>query len=593
MTNDYLITWYGFADLRSALGLEASGGPILNALKYHDYSNILILGYTATDKGDAKISAKQNSFLSQFQSDNTGFPQDIDEESKQSLVDLFSNTPAAHRLFVDWLREEVRKLGLKTDIQLAEVPLENLNDIWGIYRAAEDALTHATQRNPDSNITFFLSPGTPVMAFMWAFVSMIKPDRKISVISSSGPRSAPVKIDVPHELLVPSSRRNIPQTAQSQLRKFDTLVHLVADERLPVALGIQQFVAKRHIFVLSKGNRVENLPGLAGPNSECHVLEVNATDPMSSKVQILKLFSEISDLGSVGFNLTGGTKLMFAGAAAACRDFGGTPFFFETRKNRTIFLDDFSSVDTRGLDTVDDFFRLYGFQVTDPGIWKEKEIYRTRRCLTEKLWKERELISHLYGALTDKRHSFDHNFKPFSVSKSVQHHGKVMHISASLNSNASASITLGNSSFDFTDCPDFAKYLCGGWLEEYAYLSLTPLLESGVIRDMRMGLTIDWEHKTLNSNSVIGGEFDVVLTDGFRLFIIECKAGKALKIDDLYKLKDKITTYGGIAGRGILLSAIKDLYGLNKTRVKKMRNIEFLLGDQVTQGLDRLISDIR
>ena len=94
MTNDYLITWYGFADLRSALGLEASGGPILNALKYHDYSNILILGYTATDKGDAKISAKQNSFLSQFQSDNTGFPQDIDEESKQSLVDLFSNTAA-------------------------------------------------------------------------------------------------------------------------------------------------------------------------------------------------------------------------------------------------------------------------------------------------------------------------------------------------------------------------------------------------------------------------------------------------------------------------------------------------------------------
>ena len=590
MNKTYLITWYGFADLRSALGLESSGGPILNALKSHDYSNILILGYTAPDKTDSHLAMEQKGVLSRIQSGYPTAPQDMDEDSKQSLVDLFSNTPAAHRLFVDWLKKEIKKQELNTEVQLAEVPLENLNDIWGIYRAAENALTHATDREPNSDITLFLSPGTPVMAFIWAFVSMIKPDRKISVISSSDPRSAPEKIDVPHELLIPSSRRSSPQKAHSQLRRFDTLVHLVADEKLPVALGIQQFLAKRHIFVLSKGNPSENLAGLAGPNAECHLLDVNATDPMSSKVQILKLFSDIQDLGSVGFNLTGGTKLMFAGAAAACRDFGGTPFFFETHKNRLVFLDDFSSVESRGLDTVDDFFNLYGFQVTDPGIWQEKEIYRSRQNLTEKLWKEREFISHIYGALTEKRYSSDLNFEPFDLNKSVQHHGRVMHIRASLDGNANASITLGNASFEFADCPDFARYLGGGWLEEYAYLHLAPLLEAGDIRDMRTGLTIDWEHKTMRSNSVIGGEFDVVLTDGFRLFIIECKAGKALKIDDIYKLKDKTTTYGGIAGRGILLSAIKDLYGLNKTRVEKMRHVDFLLGDQVTQGLKALIS---
>jgi hypothetical protein len=46
----YLLTWYGMTDLRAALGLEDTEGPVLSALKTGNYSNVVILAYTNPDK---------------------------------------------------------------------------------------------------------------------------------------------------------------------------------------------------------------------------------------------------------------------------------------------------------------------------------------------------------------------------------------------------------------------------------------------------------------------------------------------------------------------------------------------------------------
>jgi len=46
----YLLTWYGLTDLRAALGLEATEGPILSALKTGKFTDVVILAYTNAGK---------------------------------------------------------------------------------------------------------------------------------------------------------------------------------------------------------------------------------------------------------------------------------------------------------------------------------------------------------------------------------------------------------------------------------------------------------------------------------------------------------------------------------------------------------------
>ncbi len=53
----------------------------------------------------------------------------------------------------------------------------------------------------------------------------------------------------------------------------------------------------------------------------------------------------------LGFNLTGGTKLMYAGALAAARALGATPFYFDGRNRRVVFLDGFDSEPIKPVDS--------------------------------------------------------------------------------------------------------------------------------------------------------------------------------------------------------------------------------------------------
>ena len=39
----YLLTWYGMTDLRAALSLEDTDGPVLSALRTGEYSDVVIL----------------------------------------------------------------------------------------------------------------------------------------------------------------------------------------------------------------------------------------------------------------------------------------------------------------------------------------------------------------------------------------------------------------------------------------------------------------------------------------------------------------------------------------------------------------------
>ena len=51
-------------------------------------------------------------------------------------------------------------------------------------------------------------------------------------------------------------------------------------------------------------------------------------------------------------------------------------------------------------------------------------------------------------------------------------------------------------------------------------------------------------------------EFDVVFTDGYSLYIVECKAGTVTQ-EQVMKLQNLVRSYGGTGGRGIVASCFK------------------------------------
>ena len=139
----------------------------------------------------------------------------------------------------------------------------------------------------------------------------------------------------------------------------------------------------------------------------------------------------------------------------------------------------------------------------------------------------------------------------------------------------------------FKNCPDFARYLCGGWLEEYVYLLLEPQLKAGVIKDLRIGLEVSWAPRDAINAKMPAQEFDVCLTDGNRLTILECKAG-GVYVEDVYKLGNCVANYGGVDAKGLLISAFRPSESIRK-RIEASANLRCLAGPAVPEEIPKLV----
>ena len=582
-THSHLLTWYGITDLRAALGLEPSGGPVLGALRTGEFTDVIILGYTDPTKAGESIARKQSEWhlwLDRPPAER----ETLTRPRELELVDAFSNTSEAHGLFKEWLRSEIEAAGLSVNVRLCVKELAILNDSKGIYDAVVRALDLVAKDRKKKRITFYLSPGTPVMAFTWAFVALANPELDIQILSSSEPRQPPTLINLPYDLLAPSNRR-LKQVSQGDSMEFDVVFHLFGEQRMAPLLGVLQFPAKHHIFVTSDQYSSEIMKQFM-PDGAWSELRVNPFDPMSAKIQILKSVASLPTESRVGFNLTGGTKLMFAGAIAACRKVGGTPFYFETQNHNLVFLHDFAVMPMRGIDNLDMFFEANGFSVLNQGNWNDNPCRQIRIPLTNILWIERYAIAHTYWQISQYTKFYGDSFIPFKKSFSDRK-GELL-CEVELDNNGRASINLKGTKYSFEYCPDFAKYLCGGWLEEYVYLSLHPLLRENVIRDLRVGLDITWKS---NDESIANPiqEFDVTVTDGKRLFIVECKAG-SLTNDHVYKLQHCVRNYGGIDARGIMACAVGPIKSLTKKRLESTGNLVGLYEADIADHIAHVIT---
>ncbi|TOP56186.1 hypothetical protein CGH13_24030, partial [Vibrio parahaemolyticus] len=226
----YLMTWYGMTDFRASLGLEQTTGPVLGALLAEDYTDVVILGFTHPDKSENKAD--------EFQQKIAGV-EGSEPAAARQFIDLFSNTGAAHYHFNGWLKKQLRDAGKKVDVRFHPVELTHLNDTEGIYEAATQSLNAVAASEGEKLVTLYLSPGTPVMAFVWAFAALRHPTLKKRLIASSQIGMPPEKIVLPNEWLEWHGKQI--QKDNNDIDHFDAVFHLFGEQRIPSYLGVIQF----------------------------------------------------------------------------------------------------------------------------------------------------------------------------------------------------------------------------------------------------------------------------------------------------------------------------------------------------------------
>lgn len=585
MKKHYLLTWYGMTDLRAALKLEGTDGPVLSALRSGEYSDAVILAYTDPSKDQrAFVGPLCDEWRSWTITSPAARPV-LSRDQVHRFVDALSNTAAGHELFVEWLRSELDSLGVKVSIQIVPRELRKLNDASGIYAAAAEAVRLALHDPEEKQITTYVSPGTPVMAYTWALIARSNPRLKIGVISSSEPRKPPEQIELPRELL--STALHAPQEHSTMEGAYDLIIHLLGEQTIPVLFGMRQFSAKEHVLLTTKEYeaQAQRLAKTVGSRQE-PVIILDPFKPADTRRAITKVLEEFAPNARVAVNMTGGTKLMFAGALSACWEFALDPFYVEIKQHNIIFLRDGTQVPFVGVSSVEDFFSAGGFTTILPGhcsrdLTTAKSLQITE---TQKIWAKRDALRELY-----KNTQFQEFLYRWNKSNSKSRHTWPFsflwaHGHASIDKEGTPQFVLHGETI-LAPKYNFFSFLAGGWLEEYIYSLLRPLESEGVIRDLRVGLEIGYRKgKTARQTAQ---EFDVSFTDGKRLWIIECKAGN-LKQDTIQKLGNNIRIYGGVAARGLLISS-SPLLDEHKNRLTTLPSIKAVAPDELSTEILRSI----
>lgn len=571
-----LLTWYGITDFRASLSNEDIIGPILGALLSQDYNEVLIMGYTNINQKYA-----QNEF-------NGDYLRLVNNQiTLRDFIGIYANSLQAHTHFVNWLREQLSEYDRKTTVDFRAIKLDHLNDTQSIYEACMCMMKEVAVSTDDIIVTLYLSPGTPVMAFVWTLIALQFPQVQKRLIASSNPELPPENITLPMEWLEWHGKRL--KISQSDFKEYDVILHLYGEQKMPAFLGICQFECDKHVFITSPRYPADHMKNFVEDQNYYEII-VNPFNPEDVRSKVDTYISSLPNDCKIGFNLTGGTKLMYAGALSACRKVNATPFYFNDYSHQVIYLNDFHTEDIKPIHCIEPYINISANEliVSNSGKWKNVDGINDfkRQELTRLLWIKRKTIVSLYNNLCDG----NYNIKP-GVNFEFSTKNEDIKVSLQNNKHAKAIIKTyqGNCIFEFNDWPDFAKYLSGGWFEEYTYLKLMPLVDDGIIKDIRIGYRVALNDgvnskEPFKTNQTYQ-EFDIILTDGSRLYIIECKSGNTVVGEYVNKLESITRYFGGVMAKGILLVCKDDIHKVVRKKVEQSHNVALFDGEYLFEQL--------
>jgi hypothetical protein len=325
--------------------------------------------------------------------------------------------------------------------------------------------------------------------------------------------------------------------------EYDMMIHLVGEQPVPNLIAMRQFEVPKHLLIATEqtARTAENLKKTQ-PNVSVVRID-NPYDIARTTGQIEGKIKAATSQRPV-FNLTGGTKMMFAAALDVARSRQAPSFYVETRPAPTLhWLEPKNDQPLKPVMRVDDFFRLAGHGIQDPGVWDAVPERQERVVLTQNVWKVRNKLGKFHG-----------RFSKYESPKAPLPEGPSGFQIDEDSSAKTCTLTVAGQTGHFSGRLDLARYLGGCWFEEFCYALLKPMEQRGVIQDLRFSLKPAWTDEQEAGKEHGIQECDLVFTDGFRLYIIECKAG-SLKQEYVQVLENNARKFGGTMTVGVLLAA--------------------------------------
>ena len=83
-------------------------------------------------------------------------------------------------------------------------------------------------------------------------------------------------------------------------------------------------------------------------------------------------------------------------------------------------------------------------------------------------------------------------------------------------------------------------------------------------------------------------ELDITFTDGRRLYVIECKAGRVIS-EHVMKLQNIVRYFGGNEGRGVLASCIEPKSKVLRKKIDEAKNLQSVSGDRLFRQLEEIV----
>lgn len=349
---------------------------------------------------------------------------------------------------------------------------------------------------------------------------------------------------------------------------YDIVFHLVGKQRIPNLMGVLHIPARKHIFIETKEYASNYIyPFLH--NSEYDHIVVQANDIIGVQDSILRYLNNYK-ADKIAFNLTGGTKLMFVGAYSACNKLNAVPFYIDATKRMLFQLDNNTKSPLNALIKVEDFIKLHASNSNYSINKRDIYLSDTEKKFLHLMWKNRDDIKRIFlKYIQNKTLVFKHHFVSNSTAVTI------------LN-NKVCLIEIDSFSCEFNRDEGCVKFLSGTWFEEYIYTLIDKYIKEGSITDISIGTIVEY-------NKAPSYEFDILFTDGKRLFEIECKSGK-VDPRDITKLDSNANYFGGSEVCSILATIQNVQDNGMKVKLKEL-GITQIYGDKLSDKLEDIITN--
>lgn len=341
-------------------------------------------------------------------------------------------------------------------------------------------------------------------------------------------------------------KKEIQEIIQDQIPwRFDLVIHTYDKmDTISLIYGLRTLSANKHLILCPKNTYsgfIENIKSHFLSSGEIEICEVCMFD----RIDIENLMRHRA-IGKVAFHLSGGSKVMFLAGANIAKVLNANSFVIDSDKFNMLLLNDCRSVrKIDPLSQVNDFLvaNTYGLNII-----KDTDTHkiRNREKLTNILFKNKGLINDLMQEIHNKikqdKNTYEIQAQNFTISKqnlTIEYNKESLKLILAKNEYEEIK---GNEN-------DILSYIIGGWFEEYIYLQLIPLVQNGYIYDLQINTKLTKKERDYQ-------EFDIVFTNGYRLFVVECKSG-GVKSESIEKLANIRQRYGGLDSVCIVATAFE------------------------------------